>query len=289
MIKPLAQHFEHILQQHLTNSQPWPSSVCEHTQLKDAIIYSVTNGGKRIRPILVYCVGLACSLDIEQLNDLALAVEYIHCYSLIHDDLPAMDNDDLRRGKPSCHKQFDEATAILAGDALHIMAFSALADSPFSAELCLKNIKLLSQACGPSGMVGGQALDIAMENQTADLKLLKNVHALKTGALISACCQMAATFAQADSNSFKAIGDKLGLAFQIQDDVLEATSTTEALGKSARSDEANHKSTFPSLMGLIEAKQLEQRLYQDALALIKPLPHAEHLTELVIQLQARQY
>ncbi|HEY5717665.1 MAG TPA: farnesyl diphosphate synthase, partial [Motiliproteus sp.] len=224
-------------------------------RLQDAMRYSIFNGGKRLRPVLVYAACSALKGQDEQADAAASAVECIHAYSLIHDDLPAMDDDDLRRGKPTCHIAFDEATAILAGDALQALAFEILAsDRNLSADHRIEMLRLLAQASGSQGMVGGQTLDMEGEDQQLSLEQLQEMHSLKTGALIRASVLLGGIASgRADEDALEALqqyADAIGLAFQIQDDILDIESSTEQLGKTQGADLARHKSTYPALLGL---------------------------------------
>ncbi len=229
-----------------------PTDTIEPTTLHQAMRYAVLNGGKRLRPLLVYATGTCFGGTLDKLDAPAAAVELIHCYSLVHDDLPAMDNDDLRRGKPSCHKAFDEATAILVGDALQSLAFAVLADHQ------PKLIKILATASGSIGMAGGQAIDLAAENKTISIADLATMHSLKTGALIKASIQLGARTAncydQTALTTLDEFADHLGLAFQIRDDILDVESTTQQLGKAAGADQTHCKATYPSILGLDAAK-----------------------------------
>lgn len=237
--------------------------------LKDSMLYSVKAGGKRIRPLLV----LAVLEDFDKVSGddlkVACASELIHTYSLIHDDLPCMDDDDFRRGKPTNHKVYGEATAVLAGDALQTRAFGILASLQHtSPEKIVKLITLLADASGANGMVGGQILD--MEGETALLSLpeLEEVHMQKTGALLSFCIEAGAILADASESQLKQLREyarNIGLAFQIKDDILDVTSTTEQLGKTANSDAASDKSTYPSLLGLEGAQQQLEKYHKNAI------------------------
>lgn len=226
----------------------------------EAINYSLLAGGKRLRPALVIECAQCCGGKDAATRALpaAAAVELIHTFSLVHDDLPAMDDDDLRRGRPTSHKVYGEALAILAGDAMTSLAFETLADEyepPVAAAL----VKLLARATGPVGMIGGQTLDIAAENQKLSLEELQNVHRRKTGALLTAACEMGAIVAgasDAQRDALRRYGQHLGLAFQIADDVLDVTATSEATGKATHKDAAAGKNTYPSLLGLDEARRL---------------------------------
>lgn len=240
--------------------------------LIDAMRYSLLNGGKRIRPVLVYASATAVGGTITSATDqVACALECIHAYSLIHDDLPAMDDDDLRRGKPTCHIAFNEATAILAGDALQALAFQSLASTPLlDSDTRLQLVQQLAQAAGAQGMVGGQAIDLASVNSSLTLQQLQHMHNLKTGALISASILMGATATglanPAQLASLKAYADAIGLAFQVQDDILDVTSDTATLGKQQGADMALNKPTYVSLLGLEGAQLKAQELHQQALA-----------------------
>ncbi|OUD15684.1 (2E,6E)-farnesyl diphosphate synthase [Thioflexithrix psekupsensis] len=252
-----------------------PSEQTQPDRLHQAMRYSVLNGGKRIRPLLVYLTGQAFDIKPEILDIPAVAVELIHAYSLIHDDLPAMDDDDLRRGKPTCHKAFDEATAILAGDALQTLAFYVLSAptsdlSSIDLSARLRMIAILAQASGSRGMVGGQAIDMAATGQVLNLAELENMHIHKTGALIRASVQLGALTVPEMSESALAALDYyakcIGLAFQIQDDILDVSVSTEILGKMQGADQANHKPTYPSIVGLEESRLMAEQLVKNALA-----------------------
>lgn len=241
-------------------------------QLLEAIRYATLNNGKRLRPALVYAAGEALDIPLEKLDAPAIAIELIHSYSLVHDDLPAMDDDDLRRGQPTCHIQYDEATAILVGDAQQTLAFQLLAeDTSIEAEHRIKLIQLLSQASGLQGMIGGQYIDIQSSGQLPSATALENMHNLKTGALIQTALQMGAC--QSDSfadlsPSLTDFGQKIGLLFQVQDDILDIESDTETLGKPQGSDQQSDKATYPKLLGLDNAKQFKQSLVAEAKTLL---------------------
>lgn len=237
-------------------------------RLQQALLYASLSPGKRLRPALIYAVAEALHLPLEQLDPAACAMELIHSYSLVHDDLPAMDDDDLRRGQPTCHKQFDEATAILTGDAQLTLAFNLLADTPaLNAEQKITSIQLLSKAAGAQGMIAGQALDIAAENQVLELDALIHIHKLKTGALIKTALLLGAV-PHPHYSTYKVglteLGEALGLAFQIHDDILDIESDTATLGKTQGRDQALSKSTFPQLLGLDESKKLRDAQIQKA-------------------------
>lgn len=241
--------------------------------LHQAMRYSVLDGGKRTRPLLTYATGQALGLSEEILDAPACAVEFIHVYSLIHDDLPAMDNDDLRRGKPTCHKAFDDATAILAGDALQALAFEILATDPdikVNAEARLKMIHCLTRASGSQGMVGGQAIDLGSVGTKLTLPELENMHIHKTGALIRASVNLAALskpdLDPAIAKQLDHYAKCIGLSFQVKDDILDIESDTATLGKTQGKDNDNDKPTYPALLGMAGAKQKAQELHEQAVA-----------------------
>jgi geranylgeranyl diphosphate synthase type II len=243
------------------------------TRLFEASAYSLTRGGKRVRPALVYASALAVDESIREapsLDYLACAAEMIHAYSLVHDDLPAMDDDDLRRGQPTCHIAFDEATAVLVGDGLQARAFELLTDAPgVSPAARLDLVRLLTAAAGARGMVGGQAIDIAAVDTAIDVSQLETMHALKTGALIRASVGMGAIVAGASEQQLEALddyADAIGLAFQICDDLLDATGDSATLGKQAGADAANNKPTYVSLLGVEGARARAEALLADAQA-----------------------
>lgn len=265
---------------------PYPDS----TRLSEAIRYSVFNGGKRIRPLLVYATGEALGSPLEKLDAPAAAIELIHCYSLIHDDLPAMDDDDLRRGKPTCHKAFDEATAILAGDAIQAFAFQILSDPKLNMvtpQQQISMIQTLAKKSGMEGMVGGQALDLISEGNhlVISLEHLRNIHQMKTGCLIEASVTLGALTSSEmtlDSSliaKFQEYARCIGLAFQIQDDILDIVSNSQTLGKSIGKDQRQNKATFPSRLGLETAKQYANVLHQKALEAIDFLHNQNHHLE----------
>ncbi|MDP9083338.1 MAG: polyprenyl synthetase family protein [Pseudomonadota bacterium] len=235
--------------------------------------YAVLGGGKRLRPLLVYCTGEALGVPASALDAPAAAVELIHSYSLVHDDLPAMDDDDLRRGRPTTHRAFDEATAILAGDALQVLAFSLLArdrSAGVSLPAQLKMVQLLADASGTAGMAGGQAIDLSAVGRNLDLEELEAMHRRKTGALIRASVLLAAACAPdltlAEWDALDGYAQDIGLAFQIQDDILDVEGHRDELGKSVGADAARDKPTYPSVLGIEAAKtrarELKQRAYQ---------------------------
>ena len=238
-------------------------------KLFEAMHYSIFNGGKRLRPALCFATAEAISRSDKNILIVAAAVEMIHTYSLIHDDLPAMDDDDLRRGLPTCHVKYDEATAILAGDALQSLAFKQLSELDLSASTSLQLVSLLSDLAGCNGMVTGQAIDLASTGKQLSAEELTYMHNHKTGALIEASVIMSAIATdQASSDQLKALRQfsrAIGLAFQIQDDILDVESSTEELGKSQGSDSANNKATYTSIIGIEKARSEAKRLYQQSL------------------------
>lgn len=265
-------------------------------RLLDAMRYATFNGGKRVRPILAYAAAEALGGRVDAVDDIAAALEMVHSYSLVHDDLPAMDNDSLRRGKPTCHIAFDEATAILAGDALQCLAFEVLAASPavLAPAVRLELIRLLASASGTQGMAGGQALDLAAEGQTLTLEQLETIHVHKTGCLIRASVRMgaltvaAATPAQLDA--LDRYAHAIGLAFQVQDDILDVIGDTATLGKTQGSDQALAKATYPQILGLEAAQALAQSLCDQALAALETLDQrAEPLRALARYIVSRTY
>ncbi len=241
----------------------------------EAMRYSLFAGGKRVRPILCMAAAEALKVDPLLYLPIACAFECIHTYSLIHDDLPAMDNDDLRRGKPTCHKVFGEAEAILAGDGLLTYGFELLTlpcPGKLSPESRLRIINLVARAIGSQGMVGGQALDIASEGEKISFETLRYLHSCKTGALITAAVQVGAILGQATDQEFTALttyGNNIGLAFQIKDDLLNVESTTEKLGKAAGSDAELDKATYPAFFGIEETRKKGRNVVDKALAALE--------------------
>jgi len=231
--------------------------------------YATLNGGKRIRAALVYAAGetLGCD-DGLLLDDAACAVELIHAYSLVHDDLPCMDDDDLRRGKPACHRAYDEATALLAGDALQALAFEVLSANETHSNRRIQMIRILAEASSSRGMAGGQAIDLESVGKTLDISQLEEMHNRKTGALILASVQLGGLAANAKSDEMVSLteyGRAIGLAFQVADDILDVEGETETLGKTAGADAALGKPTYPGIMGLEQAKAQANRLRHTAL------------------------
>jgi len=248
-------------------------------RLHQAMRYAVLGGGKRVRPLLVYLTGQALDVPADRLDGPAAAVELIHAYSLVHDDLPAMDDDDLRRGRPTCHRAFDEATAILAGDALQVLAFKILADDPAMTPDPVQRlaiVSVLAQASGPEGMAGGQAIDLSVEGTRPSAERIERMHAWKTGALIRAGVIMAAHSGVAlDAGRMQALarfGEHLGLAFQIQDDILDEEGETGVMGKTAGADSARAKPNYPAVVGLEAAKLRAKTLCDQGLEAIDWLP-----------------
>ncbi|SFD65149.1 farnesyl-diphosphate synthase [Thiohalospira halophila DSM 15071] len=252
-----------------------PPEADDPTPLAAAMRYAVTGGGKRVRPFLVYAAGSALGAPLEHLDAPAAAVEFIHAYSLVHDDLPAMDDDDLRRGRPTCHRAFDEATAILAGDALQGLAFSALAEAGALPEVTrLRMVASLSRAAGAEGMVGGQARDINAVGRETDLAGLEAMHRRKTGALIEASARLGGLAAGADDatlGTLERYAAAVGLAFQIQDDILDVVGDTATLGKTGGADAAREKPTYPALLGLEGARERARAMVDDALEALAEL------------------
>lgn len=239
----------------------------ERSRVSEAARYSLFGGGKRIRAVLCLAVCEMLGGDGALAARYAAGVEMLHAYSLIHDDLPCMDDDDLRRGRPSCHRAFDEATALLAGDALLTAAFEALAAAPGTPRQNVDAVRTLSRAAGANGMVWGQELDLAFEKKQAGPEELREIHRNKTGELIQAAAQLGAIAAGADEARRAAVRTyayRLGMAFQIVDDILDVTATQGELGKPIGSDQANGKTTFVTLYGLEEARQIAQRLTKEA-------------------------
>ena len=260
VINEINQRLENILSQ-------YPDS-----KVKEAMYYSLKAGGKRIRPLIVLQVIRAYGLDYRNYIDIACALEMIHTYSLIHDDLPGMDNDDLRRGKPTCHKQFGEATAILAGDGLLNEAVNIILQTNLDDSLKLSLVSCLYTSSGINGMILGQEYDIENEDKKLSKETLDKIHHYKTGKLLSCAFQMGALIASPnDLEILKQIGYKIGLAFQIQDDILDVTSDAKTLGKNTGSDEANHKETYVTLLGIENSQKEVDLLFNEAQQLVYSL------------------
>ncbi|MBQ4800911.1 (2E,6E)-farnesyl diphosphate synthase [Pseudoalteromonas sp. MMG006] len=264
--------------------------------IKSATEYGLFNGGKRLRPFLVYATGEMLGAKKQDLDVLAGAIECIHSYSLVHDDLPAMDDDDLRRGRPTCHIEFGEAHAILAGDALQTLAFELIANHQFacSSQTQVKIIAQLAKASGLEGMVGGQSLDIAATNKAVTVQELERIHKLKTGALINCAITLGALCSEnADKQTLENLsifGYAIGLAFQVHDDILDVEGDTVILGKPQGSDIAANKATYPALLGMLGAKEKAQSLIQQAHeALAKIDADTTHLASLANYLIERDH
>jgi len=263
------------------------------SKVTEAIHYSVMNGGKRIRPQIILILSEVLNVDIsnENVDLIAAAGELIHCYSLIHDDLPAMDDDDYRRGQLSCHKKFDEATAILTGDAIQPLSLEVLTsieDPNLSDKTKLEIINLFARACGPEGMVEGQNRDILSENKKLTEEELDQIHYLKTGKLIEACvlcvCLIKKNIDETLIEKLIEFSNKFGLAFQIRDDILDEIGDQDKIGKPTKSDIKNNKSTYPSIMGIEESQKKAQLLIDKALAILQELPFETSKLEFLCQL-----
>jgi len=280
---------ETALTQHL------PGHDCIPARLHEAMRYATLGGGKRVRPLLAFAAGELSNAAPEKLDIVACAVEMIHAYSLVHDDLPCMDNDDLRRGRPTCHIEFDEPTALLVGDSLQTLAFELLASQPISEPARqLEMIALLGHASGSRGMAGGQAIDLASVGKALNQPELELMHALKTGALIRAAVMLGALAGQAlsteERQNLDRFAKRAGLLFQVVDDILDCTASTATLGKTAGKDEAAAKPTYVSLLGLDAARDYADELRNDALdALAIFGERATRLTQLADFICHRQF
>jgi len=251
-------------------------------QLHAAMSHGLLLGGKRVRPFLVYAVGEMFGVPKQKLDHIAGSIEAVHAYSLIHDDLPAMDDDALRRGQPTCHIKYNEATAILAGDALQTFAFELLGEAQVNDSQKIQLIKSLAKASGYQGMCGGQALDLAATNTTISLEQLEKIHHLKTGALISCAVEMGAIAGNAtleQKTLLDTFSKNIGLAFQVHDDILDVIGDTDTLGKPQGSDQAANKSTYPALMGLEAAQEKAQQLISQAISSLQALPFDSSLLQ----------
>lgn len=269
-----------------------PDAGREPHRLHEAMRYAVFNGGKRVRPLLVYATGECLGVPASRLDAPAAAIELIHAFSLVHDDLPAMDDDDLRRGKPTVHRQFDEATAILAADALQPLAFSALArmcDVPPDTRVRL--VELVADACGSIGMTGGQSIDLRAEGCRLEVDELEQMYALKTGALIHAsimaACELCVDLADDYAGALDEFGRTIGIAFQIRDDLLDVEGSTAVIGKPAGSDERLAKATYPSLFGAEASRRRCDELLSTGLSRLEVLPDASPLTWLAQYIVSR--
>lgn len=250
-----------------------PAAGTTPARLHDAMRYAVFNGGKRLRPLMVYATGECIKIEATKLDPLAAAIELIHAFSLVHDDLPAMDDDDLRRGQPTLHRAYDEATAILAADALQPLAFRVIAESECltDAEKCAL-VRVVAVACGSLGMTGGQSIDLASEGRRLSLDELQEMHALKTGALLRACivgcCDLTGNLDERQKLSLTTFAEHIGLAFQIRDDILDVEGDTDIIGKPAGSDQQRDKATWPALFGLDESRRRCVELTDESLQLL---------------------
>ena len=266
-------------------------------RLHEAMRYSVLGGGKRIRPALLFATARTLGLSEDDVEAAACAIELVHVYSLVHDDLPAMDNDDLRRGRPTCHKAYDEATALLVGDALQSLAFQLLASDPAlpaSPAIRLRLIDILAQAIGSFGMAGGQAIDLAVQGMRLDIGQVEDMHARKTGAVIHASVLMAAECAPPLDASLHAaltrFASAVGLAFQIQDDLLDVTGDVSTLGKATGADSEREKPTHPAVIGIPASQQRVRLLHSQAINALAPFgDRADSLRSLANWLLSRQY
>jgi farnesyl diphosphate synthase len=281
--------FEDVLRELLPRAEAVPQ------RLHEAMRYAVLDGGKRVRPLLVFAAGELAGAAAARLNIAAAAVELIHAYSLVHDDMPCMDDDVLRRGKPACHVQYDEATALLVGDSLQTLAFQLLAEHRLSddAQRQLEMIKLLAAATGSRGMAGGQAIDLASVGKSLTLPELEFMHIHKTGALIRAAILLGAhcgSVSPAQLDKLDRFGKLIGLAFQVVDDVLDCEADTATLGKTAGKDAENGKPTYVSLLGIQDARAMAQRLHREALeALAEFGDSAQRLRELADFIVLRKF
>lgn len=273
-LSQIQQHVEQVMQ-HLLDKR-----AVNDQALLDAMRYSLLLGGKRIRPFLVYSVGEMLGASRHDLDGPAAAIECLHSYSLIHDDLPAMDDDDLRRGKPTCHKAFNEAVAILAGDALQTLAFEAICLHPYqqvAPAQALAMVQQLALASGYNGMCGGQAVDLAHTNKAMTVDALEQMHRLKTGALIECAVHLgwlaAPNREPHELDALLRFARSIGLAFQVQDDILDIEGDTITLGKPQGSDQQSNKATYPALLGMAQAKAKALQLYQDAVDALAELPY----------------
>lgn len=289
--------FENILandQRLVENSLPsfLPSALNGQDEVVDAMKYSLTNGGKRLRPVLTLEFCKACGGDRHDAIEAACAVEFIHTYSLIHDDLPCMDNDDYRRGKPSCHKEFSEDIALLAGDGLLTHAFQIISDSDMSDSAKAKAVSLLAENAGVGGMLGGQVLDLKYEIGNPTVKELLTVHKMKTGALIAAACIMGCIAAGADSTKIAAASRfayYIGIAFQIKDDILDVVGSSDKLGKPIGSDADNNKTTYVTKVGLTKAQSDVEVLTQKGLKELEVFEDSEFISMLADRLINRDH
>ncbi len=274
-----------------------PDSATVPKRLHDAMRYSVLGGGKRVRPALVFATARTLGLGEDQVEAAACAIELVHVYSLVHDDLPAMDNDDLRRGRPTCHKAYDEATAILVGDGLQPLAFQLLASDPSlpaAPQIRLRLVALLAEASGSLGMAGGQAIDLEVQGKRLDIAQVEDMHSRKTGALIRAAVAMAAACVPALEPRLQSglarFAAAIGLAFQIQDDLLDVIGDSTTLGKATGADQERAKPTYPAILGVAASQTQVGRLHAQALEALEPFgERAELLRRLSDWLLSRRY
>lgn len=273
-------------------NQLLPSELRIPQTLHSAMRYSALGGGKRVRALLCYAAAELCNTELATANAAAAAVELIHAYSLVHDDMPCMDDDDFRRGKPSCHKQYDEATALLVGDSLQTLAFDVLSQPGLSKPATQINmVNILAKASGTSGMAGGQAIDLSAVGKSLGQSELEYMHRLKTGALINAAVLLGAIGgSDAHIAAVSQYADRIGLAFQVVDDILDVEADSATLGKTAGKDAENNKPTYVSILGLADAKQHAQHLYQEALMALTPFgDQAKHLRLLADFIMQRSF
>ena len=278
---------ENVLNETLPHANTMPQ------KLHSAMRYSALEGGKRVRALLCYAASELCSTDTKVADAAACAVELIHAYSLVHDDMPCMDDDDLRRGKPSCHKQFDDATALLVGDALQSLAFEVLSQSNLCAQtnLQVSMLNILAKASGSTGMAGGQAIDLASVGKMLSQSDLEQMHQLKTGALIQAAVLLGGINGDKEKTAaISTYAKNIGLAFQVIDDILDVEADSSTLGKTAGKDADSNKPTYVSILGLADAKQHAQQLYNNAIDALTPFgENALRLRELAGFITQRRF
>lgn len=287
-MQAIRQRTEIALDRHL------PPASHNPTRLHEAMRYACLNGGKRLRPILVHAAGAVSGADAHTLDKCAAAIEMIHVYSLVHDDMPCMDDDTLRRGRPTCHIQFDEPTALLVGDALQTQAFATLVEAPLSATTTVALVRTLARASGAAGMAGGQAIDLAAVGRSLDEAQLEQMHVMKTGALIRAAIRMGGLAGEslndAQLERLDHFGKILGLLFQVVDDILDCTGTTAELGKTAGKDAAADKPTYVSLMGLSGAEEFADDLLAQAQYLIADTGESgQRLNDIALEIVQRTH
>lgn len=286
--KQVQADMEAVLDRHL------PAPATSPAKLHQAMRYAALDGGKRVRPLLVFAAGAVFDAPTDALERAAAAVEMIHVYSLVHDDLPCMDDDDLRRGKPTVHRQYDEATALLVGDALQSQAFLVLSEGPLASDRKVAMLSQLAQAAGSCGMCGGQAIDLDAVGVALALPELEQMHRMKTGALLRASVLLGALAGKSlqapEQAALDAYADAIGLAFQVVDDILDATADSATLGKTAGKDAAQNKPTYVSILGLAPSLALAEKLRQDAHHALQPFGDAavrlRELADLIVQRKA---